>query len=458
MVFASRCAFATAVAAVLLRLSAGQIFDLDAVDSVHGGAISVHYVYYAYSGNDDKAAATVEVSAAMVPDVEAHMPAKPSVIAAYKLCYIVLVPAASFNLLVRPEKFCEDIRSPSTNLPNTHAFRVGDDTNNKATFTASGAYYLGVANCGEMQGFKLSGRVTVKHAHGFLPAIDIHMTSLYGLWLAIYILIAAVWGCVLLAKSNSVIQLQFYFLVVSLIAVGECLAWLIFYSTWNTGGAMNQILLVAGTFLSTWKVLVLFRMAFAARFAPSEKASVWDEEKLNLALLVWSVPAFHLGFAHFYRSSMNFEGFSIVLNALPAIIFTAGIIVWVMLRISSEVAMLKEIHYDVHVGLLRKTQAILCIAGVGAFISTMVHVFDPTLGYDPTSWSGHAVATDGFPQAVFATTLCASMCVWAPTQALQDAEYQAQGEQPAPGEAEAIGAAQEDDLEDTGPANAAGAE
>jgi len=281
---------------------------------------------------------------------------------------------------------------------------------------------------------------------------------LYGLWLAIYILIAAVWGCVLLAKSNSVIQLQFYFLVVSLIAVGECLAWLIFYSTWNTGGAMNQILLVAGTFLSTWKVLVLFRMAFAARFAPSEKASVWDEEKLNLALLVWSVPAFHLGFAHFYRSSMNFEGFSIVLNALPAIIFTAGIIVWVMLRISSEVAMLKEIHYDVHVGLLRKTQAILCIAGVGAFISTMVHVFDPTLGYDPTSWSGHAVATDGFPQAVFATTLCASMCVWAPTQALQDAEYQAQGEQPAPGEAEAIGAAQEDDLEDTGPANAAGAE
>mmetsp|Transcript_66247 Transcript_66247/g.191941 ORF Transcript_66247/g.191941 Transcript_66247/m.191941 type:complete len:458 (+) Transcript_66247:96-1469(+) len=443
-------AFAAVMVAGLMALTAGQIFDLDNVEEIRAGSISVHYVYYAYAGDEkgEKAGAVAEVHAALVPDVKAVEPAKPSTIAKYNLVYIVLVPAKEFDTVVNPASLCEHLFSDQDQLTHTAVFQVGAD-NTKVPLAASGAYYLGIANCGNTTGFRVSGQVTVKHAHGFLPAIDVHMTSLYGLWLAVYIAISAVWGCLLAAKYKHVIQLQIYFLVVSLIAVGECLVWLIFYSTWNHGGVMNNILLVAGTFTSTWKVLVLFRMAFAARFAPSKRdASLWDEEKLNLALLIWSVPAFNLSFAHFYRPSMNFNGFGITMSALPAVVCTAAVMVWIMLRMSSEVALLKEISYEAHVALLRKSQAILCLASVGAFISTLVHIFDPTLGYEPSSWGGHAVAADGVSQAVFATTLCLAMCTWRPTEALQDSEYQAQGEVAAPGEAEAIGAPAGDDDDD----------
>jgi len=425
------------LAAIAPRGAWAQPFVFDGVPVPGPLTLQTHYLFYVYAAKDapDRRHGdpTVSMELVLLPDEASRAPAPLEELARYESFGVAVLPQADFDATFHSRSFCSPrgasdaskltVReTASGDAVVLHAISGGSMKPHEDALRRSGVYVLAAANCGNLTGFKVSGTVSVRNPHGFLPGVDYSKKDMYGLFFLVYLTISLVWIRCSHRWMGRLFMVQRSMLWVCLTAASESAAMWLFYVLWNSSNAVHQVLFFAGSLFSLWKVLLLFREALLASEVFRDDAGSAPSAcnaPAHLALVAYAGAEFRFRLMAQFRTGYGLGSSEMFWNALPMVALGLLLFAWGGLSLMREKQALLDRNMGDRASLLTQSQVVVGAAAVGALATLALQLADPGLSADVGSWGLHGLISDGLGQCVFASVLAAAMLVWWPSESKQ---------------------------------------
>jgi len=289
------------------------------------------------------------------------------------------------------------------------------------TFTVpeTGKYALAVSNCGGYSAATISGRVSVKSAHGHLPGNQLNTMYASGCFAVLYAVIFLVWLVSMACNAGAGL---FYVHHDIAAACGLCVAegissW-VEDRDWNATGDRSNLLGAISVVSSALKCVFLWR----AVLMPSLGAGVVRESAGGRSEFAFcALSAFFLAQGCVSRSVFS-RRFDLALEepflatvALPGVAAAAVIYAWTFKALSGFIRSLRERKSTELLGVFEEMRVVFL---AGAALSAMVAVMQLAFLGTEFPWERQWILDQAVPQLGFMAVLLAMMHVWWPSESM----------------------------------------
>jgi len=440
----------------------GETFDFHGVAVPREFSLATHYVFYASS------AASVEYR--LLPlqksDAAVELPE------GYPSVEVSLLPFDSFWHLVDPHHFCAtvddvrynrakrscrlllrnsggDLAEQGVSVQGTpHAGGRGPTAAVSFPIARSGKYILAVTNCGNFSKARMSGTVSVRSAHGYLPANELGTMRLFG-WLSLaYLVVLLAWSAGLARRLSALDAVQRGIGAIAAVCLVEAAASWLEYQVWNATGVRRDLVTCVSLSSHTLKFILSWRLVLLA--APG--AGVAPEDPGTSTQVVFSVvTAVFLVQNGMWRLIVS-SRYSLALErvlvfGVPGTLIFAGMYVWTFKALSDRIASLDRQKHEVLARMFRTARLVLVASALLSALVTALQFVDIWKGLTADRWERQWITLQGAPQFAFMSVLIAMMLVWRPSEGSWKYDYSVQVDEEDGAEGAGTGGAKDADPE-----------
>uniref|UniRef100_A0A7S2I0L6 GOST seven transmembrane domain-containing protein n=1 Tax=Zooxanthella nutricula TaxID=1333877 RepID=A0A7S2I0L6_9DINO len=450
----ARPVLASLVLALGARRAAAQVFRFDDVDVPAPQTLQTHVMYYIRSltGSGSQARGKVTFDLTQVEGAGASQK--------YSGLQALVMSRSSFDTWAAKEAQCSTATStgsadkqgtPEAGTllldkipgppPVSYAIKGPKESTSLTVDlpqSKSEVYVLVFSNCGSVdhEGIKVVGTVSVRNAHGYLPAHDYPKRVFYAVMVVCYTVASFVWAVAAIKWWSTLLYIQKGILFVGILGLIENLSFLILYEVWNQSGIYSVAISMVATLCYAWKLGVAFQVLLvqvvfdpAVGSAAEGENDTWANCKLSVAVALYMIAEFNAKVVQSYRLSRDLKLDTILLNYAPVVVMSLVLYAWANVALISTTAALKE-RGEKHASALFHSHVLVIISMIGGGLALAVELFDPT-SRDPDSWSLHWVWADGVRQIAFLVLFAGAQAVWFPSDETLGYTYQAaEGAQP----------------------------
>lgn len=198
-------------------------------------------------------------------DIRVHWTQKPGQWP-YEGLEVALIPFDKFWSLVHADRLCAEQRlllAPNGSSMKDLGVAVApleDRSKLDMTVKRSGTWILVLSNCGNSSGAEVSGRISLSHPYGLLPALDYWTFQVYGVLSVVYGIITVLWLVALWRNSAFHYDVHHCLLVVAVFAFLECYCAYFMYRWWNITGIQNASLAIGKLTFNCLKYVFSLRL------------------------------------------------------------------------------------------------------------------------------------------------------------------------------------------------------
>jgi len=409
-------------------------FTFDGLAPLQPLTLQQHYLFYVLIPSNAKgqkqASATVTVDAKIAPRPSAQETV------GYKGLHVAILPHDDFDKFVDTKRFCDardrlvlapDAAKQADLLAGPFLLTGQNESKQQAVLTRSGVYTLVIANCGNLTDVEISGSVSVKNPHGFLPATDYNKEIVYWGFLVFYLLATSGWLVATLSLWEQLFEVQKDITAVSLLGAIECCLMGIVYRTSNQTDSFSENLFVLACLASMMKVCGLLRMAKQSTesFGGIEGATsgTLSNIMVNIVIVIYVVAEFNFRQVLRVRFAYALKSNEVMLNAVPCLLAGLVVYIWGHLSLLRQRDAAKDHGRANEVLLITRSHVVLCFGTVGALLVGFAQLADTIDNGSISSWKSHCLISDGLPQLIFTMVLVSCMFVWWPADGALAAEH-----------------------------------
>eukprot|EP00438_Fugacium_kawagutii_P026869 Skav221165 [mRNA] locus=scaffold85:304027:306632:+ [translate_table: standard] len=304
------------------------------------------------------------------------------------------------------------------------------------TLKNSAVYFLVLSNCGNFDKATISGSVTVKNYHGFLPANEYGKMPLYAILAVLMVVIFLIWSLICIRWWKELFNIHLAIGTLCFFTILEDVAWFLYLWSWNEGGVESKPLFGGCVFLSVSRSTFSYMLILSACLGWGVTKPILDGGTI-CRMVSLSVVYICLNVVREVvladRHTQSVPTAFVVLCLLPVSCMNGGIFYWIFAALSGLMETLEAQQQSAKLALFQKLWWVLVMAVAFAFAILLSQIF--IVANDSSSWQYQWLVTDLAPGIGFMLVLLSVMYLWCPNADTQRFAYSAQLE----GEADELG-------------------
>jgi len=242
-----------------------EILLLDHTPAPNRSTLTGYYLFDLYAPEDSPGPYDTNMPVFELQDIRVHWKEKPTQWP-YEGLEAAIIPAHKFWQLFHEGNFCAGQRMLLA-LNGTSMKDLGIDkaplngwSKMQPSVKRTGTWILVFTNCGNSNGADISGKISLRYSHGFLPVAEYWTMQVYGLLSMVYAIVAALWFVALHQRNGFKNSIHNWLLVVAATAFLECYFSFFNHKWWNVKGNQNEIVATGTLLFNSLKYVFSLRL------------------------------------------------------------------------------------------------------------------------------------------------------------------------------------------------------